>query len=181
MLEKLCIKCSGIKTGNDNSYCKSCKKENSKAWRAANKDYYKRYYLKNKEKIDQYQKIYHETNPEKHLEASRLYTKNNPEYVKFWKVNNKEKLRQYNRKREALKRGNGHESYAEQDVLLIYGTSCNECKLPIDMLAPRQTGVDGWENGLQIDHLIPISKGGPDTLKNVRPTHGLCNLRKLNN
>ena len=49
------------------------------------------------------------------------------------------------------------------------------------MNAPRQTGLDGWENGLQIDHLIPISKGGPDTLINVRPTHGLCNLRKLNN
>ena len=181
MSEKSCIGCFGIKTGNNNSYCKSCKKEKSKAWRQNNKDYYKNYYLKNKDKIDKYQKNYNEMNPEKHLQNSRVYAKNNPEYVKSWKINNKEKLREYNRKREALKRGNGHEPYTEQDVLLIYGTSCNECKLPINMLAPRQTGLDGWESGLQIDHFVPISKGGPDTLENVRPTHGLCNLRKLNN
>ena len=181
MSEKLCIKCSGEKTGNNNSYCKTCKSENSRAWRAANKDYYKNYYLNNKEKIDEYQKIYKEENPEKHLEASRQYSKKNPEYLKVWKSKNKEKLRSYSRKREALKLGNGHSPYTENQVLSIYGTICNECNLQIDMNAPRQTGLKGWENGLQIDHLIPISKGGPDILENVRPTHGLCNLRKLNN
>lgn len=181
MSDKVCIKCSGIKTENHNSYCNSCKKEKSKDWREANKDYYKNYYLKNKQKIDEYQKKYNEENPEKHVQASRKYLKNNPEYVKIWKLKNKEKLREYSRKREALKLGNGHSPYTEDQVLSTYGTSCNECKLPIDMNAPRQTGLDGWENGLQIDHFIPISKGGPDTLKNVRPTHGLCNLRKLNN
>jgi 5-methylcytosine-specific restriction endonuclease McrA len=181
MSDKVCIKCSGTKTGNDNSYCKSCKKEKSRSWREANKNYYRKYYLKNKQKIDEYQKKYNEMNPEKHLESSRLYAKNNPGYVKSWKIKNKEKLREYSRKREALRRGNEHKPYTEQDVLLVYGTSCNECNLPIDMLSPRQTGLAGWENGLQIDHFIPISKGGPDTLENVRPTHGLCNLRKLNN
>jgi len=36
-----------------------------------------------------------------------------------------------------------------------------------------------WHSpGLQIDHVIPIVKGGPDTLNNVRPAHGLCNIKK---
>jgi hypothetical protein len=26
-----------------------------------------------------------------------------------------------------------------------------------------------------------LSKGGPDTLENVRPTHGVCNLTKYAN
>jgi 5-methylcytosine-specific restriction endonuclease McrA len=46
---------------------------------------------------------------------------------------------------------------------------------------PRQTGLKGWENGLQLNHFIPISKGGPDILENIRTIHGLCNLCKLNN
>jgi len=29
-----------------------------------------------------------------------------------------------------------------------------------------------------VDHIVPISKGGNDTIENVRPSHGLCNLRK---
>ena len=180
MSQKVCIKCSGEKTGNDNSYCKVCKNEKSRVWRATKKDYYRTYYLNNKEKIDQYQKVYHELNPEKHLEASRKYAKNNPEYVKIWKSKNREKLRAYSRKREALKLGNRHSPYTEDEVLSIYGTLCNECNLEIDLNAPRQTGLNGWEKGLQLDHLIPLSKGGPDTLENIRPTHGLCNLRKLN-
>jgi 5-methylcytosine-specific restriction endonuclease McrA len=181
MSEKTCIKCSGIKTGNDNSYCKSCKKEKSRAWRASNKDYYKKYYLDNKKTIDQYQKTYQEANPEKIKENKRSYQKRNPLSTNNWKIKNPEKLRAYYRKREALKRTNKHSPYTEENIMSTYGRLCNQCGLEIDMTAPRQTGKPGWENGLQIDHLIPISKGGPDTLENVRPTHGLCNLRKSNN
>jgi len=34
---------------------------------------------------------------------------------------------------------------------------------------------------LHIDHLVPLAKGGSDTLENVRPAHGICNLRKWAN
>jgi 5-methylcytosine-specific restriction endonuclease McrA len=52
------------------------------------------------------------------------------------------------------------------------------CNTAVDLNAPRKSGIPGWEKGLHIDHFIPVSKGGPDTLNNVRPTHGLCNIRK---
>jgi 5-methylcytosine-specific restriction endonuclease McrA len=63
-------------------------------------------------------------------------------------------------------------------VLETYGTTCHICKATIDLTAPRQVGVPGWESGLHLDHIIPISKGGKDTLENVRPAHAYCNQRK---
>ena len=79
-----------------------------------------------------------------------------------------------NRKR-AIKFGVETEWYSPQQVLDIYGTDCHICDKPIDLNAPRQCGKPGWELGLQIDHLYPLSKGGSDTVDNVRPAHGYCN------
>jgi 5-methylcytosine-specific restriction endonuclease McrA len=50
--------------------------------------------------------------------------------------------------------------------------------MPIDFNSPRQVGKPGWRSGLHIDHFVDISLGGPDTLENVRPSHGWCNLTK---
>lgn len=65
--------------------------------------------------------------------------------------------------------------YSDKQVLEVYGTDCHICNKPINLDAPRQCGKDGWELGLQIDHIFPLSKGGADTLDNVRPAHGYCN------
>jgi 5-methylcytosine-specific restriction endonuclease McrA len=66
----------------------------------------------------------------------------------------------------------------EKDILNRYGTTCHICKQPIDLNAPRQTGKLGWEKGLHIDHVIPLSRGGDNTIENVRPSHGYCNITK---
>lgn len=79
-----------------------------------------------------------------------------------------------NRKR-AIKFGVDTEWYSPQQVLELYGTDCHICNKPIDLNAPRGTGKPGWENGLQIDHVHPLSKGGSDTIDNLRPAHGYCN------
>jgi 5-methylcytosine-specific restriction endonuclease McrA len=65
--------------------------------------------------------------------------------------------------------------YTDQEVIDLYGTDCHICNKPINFDAPRQCGKPGWESGLQIDHIHPLSKGGSDTLDNVRPSHGYCN------
>lgn len=82
------------------------------------------------------------------------------------------------RRRRARKLENGIEYYTEQQVLEKYGTICYLCEKPIDMDAPRTTWTKGWEMGLHIEHVVDIAKGGPDTLQNVRPSHGICNLTK---
>jgi len=80
--------------------------------------------------------------------------------------------------RRALKNQVNSEPYTTADVLNTYGSACHICNLPIDLDAPRKMGKPNWEKGLNIDHIIPLSKGGPDTLSNVKPAHGLCNARK---
>jgi 5-methylcytosine-specific restriction endonuclease McrA len=99
------------------------------------------------------------------------YKKANPDKVKEWG-------RKKNRKREALKRNNEHAPYSEKQVLDKYGNLCHICQNPIDLSAPRQCGKPGWDNGFHIDHLYPLSKGGTDSLDNVRPAHGRCNVIK---
>jgi 5-methylcytosine-specific restriction endonuclease McrA len=70
------------------------------------------------------------------------------------------------------------EPYTYKQVLETYGKTCHLCNKEIDLKAPRQVGKKGWEQGLHIDHIIPLSKGGDDTLQNVKPSHGQCNIVK---
>ena len=125
-------------------------------------------------------------NPEKHKKRISVWRDKNKEIInakhKIWRNKNKDKYNAKNRKsdhkRRALKKKNGHIPYTEQQVLDMYGTDCHICSKPIDFNAPRNAGAKGWEYGLQLDHVIPISSGGSDTLQNVKPSHGLCNSKK---
>jgi 5-methylcytosine-specific restriction endonuclease McrA len=124
------------------------------------------------------------------IDARRLYWRNKKsenkalyaEQQKNWKLANPERYaeihRNKSRKRRAVIRNNGFADYSEQEVFNLYGYQCHICNLEIDLNAPRRQGNDGWEFGLHIDHLIPLSLGGSDTLENVRPAHGVCNLKK---
>lgn len=98
----------------------------------------------------------------------------------------KERLYTYNRtnraktnkSRFARSSSNKSNYFSVNTVLDTYGTDCHLCGNPIDLDAPRKVGVEGWELSLHIDHVIPLSKNGDDTLDNVRPAHGQCNLNK---
>lgn len=139
--------------------CKNCNRESTREWHKANqersKDLLRANYLKNRN--------------------TRL------KKAKKWRIDNADRKREYNRKRKALLKSVQTKRYTEAQVLAVYGEICHLCNGQIDMSAPRWTGAQGWESGLQIDHVIPISKGGPDSLENVRPSHGKCNLFKSAN
>jgi 5-methylcytosine-specific restriction endonuclease McrA len=108
------------------------------------------------------------------------------------KPENKAKYREYNRSNRKIRNGTRFKKLIKQGfnpkkdyfsanmVIETYGTDCHLCGGAIDLDAPRTAGQPGWENALQIDHVIPLSKGGDDTLENVRPSHGKCNIRKHN-
>lgn len=157
------------------SYYYSKNKEKSRIKR-------KEYYKKNKEKIEEYQKEYFKkypeklkryransyiNNKEKRLESFKLYHKKHPEYSRISK-----------RRRRAKIKNNGYEYYTEEQVLALYGSNCYLCNVPINMTATRRCGEPGWEMGLNIEHVIDIALGGPDTLANVKPAHAICNLKK---
>jgi 5-methylcytosine-specific restriction endonuclease McrA len=90
--------------------------------------------------------------------------------------NDEQFYRSSNSKR--LRKGAIQKPYTHKQVLDIFGANCHICKEPIDLQATRMTGRPGWERGLHIDHVIPLSKGGDDTLENVKPSHGRCNVEK---
>jgi 5-methylcytosine-specific restriction endonuclease McrA len=61
-----------------------------------------------------------------------------------------------------------HESVVEK-----YGSDCHICQTPIDLELPRT-----HKQGLTLDHVVPLSKGGVDEMHNLRPAHWICNIKK---
>lgn len=141
--------------------------EKNREWKAKNPDRAKfhatSYYHKNKEKYEDYRK-----NNKKYFS----------DYRKKYRKENKEKFVVYSNRRRAKIANSKNDFYTLEDVLSLYGIECYLCYEEIDMLAPRSTKHPGWELGLHIDHVVPISKGGDNTLSNVRPSHAICNIRK---
>jgi 5-methylcytosine-specific restriction endonuclease McrA len=127
-------------------------------------------------------KLYRKGNAEAISLRTAAYRKENLEayamYQKTYREDNPERVREGSRRRRARKLDNGVEYYTEAQVLELYGTDCYLCNGPIDLDAARRAGQEGWQFSLHVDHVQPISKGGPDSLANVRPAHGLCNLKK---
>lgn len=96
------------------SSCKECKKKITKEWSFKNKEFFKKYYSKNKKKIIKYQKKWKLKNKEhvkkytkeyylKNKERKRIQNKQwklkNKEYGKQWALKNKKKLREQERNR----------------------------------------------------------------------------------
>jgi 5-methylcytosine-specific restriction endonuclease McrA len=182
---KTCTKCKQTKltsefykdfnTGGLRAACKSCVKKFNNDKRQANPDSYRKqnlaYYYKNKDALNEYRRAkwpeLYKSKIEYHKQKGKKYRAANPD-----------KINGIARRKRAMKRANGWEKYTEAQVLELYGTNCHICDNPIDLSLNRKIGSDSWEMSLHIDHVIPISKGGPDTLANVKPAHGICNSRK---
>ena len=113
-------------------------------------------------------------------EAERQYWKDQ-RIVRGEQINRLRKERRFikpNANRHFRRNNTEPGNYSELQVIQTYGGNCHICNSPIDFTAPRKVGVAGWEKGLHIDHVYPLSKGGLDTLENVRPSHGQCNVIK---
>jgi len=137
-------------------FCKSCSVIKTKQWKESNPN-----------KVTVQKNKYYELNKKKENERCKKY-----------RTSNRDKINGLKRKRRALTLGNDCSPYTLQQVIDTYGLDCHICNDQIDLKAPRQPGKDGWEFGLHIDHFVPLSKGGADNLNNVRPSHGVCNLKK---
>jgi hypothetical protein len=179
---KSCTRCSEMKPLTDyhkqtrakdghKSECKICKRTDNAKYRA-----------ENYEAVSAYEKNHLKSNREAILAYHKDYRNNNKEavaaYGREYRAENKKAIRANERRRRARKIGNGFEVYTETQVFELYGTDCHICMEPVDLDAPRGAGIPGWERGLHMDHLIALVNGGPDNLDNIRPSHGLCNLKK---
>ena len=148
------------------SQCRSCQSE-------AARDHYER----NKERIKKRSAEYRKSHKEYYLSYGKKWRLDNVEkqrsLVKAWKRANPEKKKEYDKKRKNLKRG-----YSEFSLIQTYGVLCHLCFRLIDMTAPRHCGANNWEMSFHPDHVVPVSRGGEDTLDNVRPSHAKCNVSR---
>src|SRR5699024_2277322 len=116
----------------------------------------------NHEANREYKRKYYEANAEYRKEYARKYYEANPEV-----------RRANRRKRRARERSVEHAPYTTQDIIDRDGLTCSWCGDDIDL------GIE-YPNPMSksIDHVLPISKGGPDTLENVQLLHLTCNIQK---
>lgn len=145
-------------------------KADAKRWREENPERAKensaRWGQRNPELKKQKTREWYENNKERSNENSRLWNEANPDATRRIK-------REAARRRRARKRGNGVEPYSELDIFERDGWICYLCDEPVDPCAPRRSDA-----GATIDHIIPISQGGPDSPDNVATAHWLCNRLK---
>lgn len=63
--------------------------------------------------------------------------------------------------------------YSDREIFVRDNWICHLCQKPIDQQLSRTDPM-----GATIDHLLPLSRGGDDSLENVKAAHWSCNRAK---
>lgn len=199
---KACSKCKEIKHATDfapdkrsptglQSQCRSCKKPQDAAYRAANKE--KVATLKaeweksNRAHVNEMHRAWKASHPEivKHSKA-KYYAKNkdkvrasndkwrsaNPEKVKSiiarWAAANQEAIRTHKQNRRSRVRGASgkiSKNVADRLMVLQKGKCACGCKQPLGENFHR-------------DHIMPLALGGSNTDDNIQLLRPICNMQK---
>lgn len=155
-MTKPCVKCGAAdrdKRGN----CRPCALERGRKWNGANKD-----------RKAAYQQLWKAANVDKNVEYRRKYNAANREKLaaarRAYKVANPDKVAEYGHKRRATKNKSGGILTAT-DIRAIYAAypTCLAC---------------GSEDGLSLDHVIPIVRGGRNSIENMQVLCCRCNSSK---
>lgn len=129
----------------------------------------KAYYQLHKHKMLEIAKAWAKVNPEKCKEYSKTYRDSTKEeklaYVQAWRMANPGKVAQYCTNRRAAQEGADGQFTSEEFTALknFYGNICLACKKPAKLTA---------------DHVMPLSKGGSNSIDNIQPLCGPCNSSK---
>ena len=145
-----------------------------RAWGERNAEmvlaYQKAWYDKNIEQIKAYSKSYYAANTEIEKLKSAEWRRNNPEKFKeqgrSYRQNNPEKIYAKNARRRALKKGATVEKVDRREVYLRDKGICGICGCPVSL------------EEVTLDHIIPLSKGGEHSYRNIQLAHLSCNSAK---
>jgi len=135
-------------------------RERARQWREANPEYQKKYfrvyYLENKARLKQHMRQYYEANKERMNEQARQHYQAN-----------KERFLEYGRNRRARVRGaQGKHSFEEiWQMLEDQAHMCAYCEIPL-------------MGAFQVDHMLPLFRGGSNDWSNLAITCQRCNYRK---
>ena len=147
------------------SNCKACVVKQTSANRVANpefwREYHREYRAGNRERIREHSRAYAARNPEKIM----AWREANAEYLKAWRSAQFEANREYSRQRRARLAGSRAVKFSPESLaakMSYHGNKCWICSGPFEA----------------VDHVKPISKGGPHMLSNLRPSCRSCNSSK---
>jgi 5-methylcytosine-specific restriction endonuclease McrA len=100
---------------------------------------------------------------DKMQELRSNWQKENPEYLKEWRDKNRHLHNGKENKRRAAKKSNGIYFVSHKELQKLYSSSCVKCNSSEE---------------IQMDHIIPISKGGRHSIGNIQPLCKKCNNSK---
>lgn len=181
---KQCSKCNLIKPYQDYykksdnkdghmSYCKKCDIARRSKWNADNREKARaqdrKYYANNPEKRKQKNHIYRKNNATKIITYSRDYYYKNKkaknEQNKKWYKEHPEKSRDKYNKRRAAKMQNGKFYVTPKFLMKLYSSNCLVCNS---------------NSNIEMDHVIPLTRGGTHGEGNLQPLCRSCNASKGN-
>lgn len=140
-------------------------------WSAENKNKVKGYSEARKDKKREYDAARYLSNPQISKDKSREWREANGDRalkrVKKWQAKNPEKVRHFKLKNKSKRRGATGSHTLSQIVTLLEGQQfkCAACKKSIKLHR-------------HLDHIMPISRGGSNDIKNLQWLCPPCNLRK---
>jgi 5-methylcytosine-specific restriction endonuclease McrA len=185
-------------------YSKAYKKANCEKVQAYNKEYGFKWREENSEKMRAYLRAYYITNKEKLLDRARKWDKANPEkaaaYSRKWKGATPEKVhesyRNYyeaNKEKEIERSLKWQKEHPERGRLSQHRRRTRlkgKGDYTIDELKAQFEQQEGFcfycgellyasfNKDIHVDHMIPLSRGGSNTIENIVISCATCNLRK---
>lgn len=188
---KRCSKCGSLKAKSEfhkdrhtedglTCACAECRRKNTKQWQAEHEDHRSEYGKRWREQNEEYDK---ERKRQWYLQEGRAETEQ--DRVRRWRENNRAYYLRYNteyrkkkpsiisaiqnrRRAKELQAGGDYTSDEWESLKKRYEYTCLCCRRSEP------------EVRLEPDHVVPISRGGANSIDNIQPLCGQCNKRKNN-
>lgn len=170
MKRRECRSCGGLldlpRPGNRH-FCTSCRGPYGQGHAAVKR----RWYDVNKDLAIRRAAAWKERNPEKVAESGRRRYERRREHhlavCEAWRKRNPNKVRDIRENRRARERAAYVEDIDRDLVWRRFRGKCGVCGLPVKLAT------------MELDHIVPLSRGGLHCYENVQPAHQLCNRRKF--
>jgi 5-methylcytosine-specific restriction endonuclease McrA len=147
--------------------CKDCVRKDSQKFQANNPNHNKEAGLARRKANPQWYKDYRENNKERIAQQRLEYREQNPTAYADWCKAHPDKTAEYANRYRTKLLANTVNHFTAQEWLDLCEKYDNKC------LACKRTDVK-----LTVDHVIPISKLGSNSIDNIQPLCQPCNSRK---
>ncbi len=162
---KFFAKNKGSKDGHIHT-CKDCHRKYTQK-------HYERNKLVYKERAASWYHENHEVAKAAKLKAARRFREKHPEKARAssraYKKANPQKCAEYENRRRARKMHTQVEPVDRREIYERDNGCCHLCGNPVTFRA------------MELDHVIPLSRGGTHTKNNLKVAHAICNRRKWAN